>query len=149
MFAIGPPDVEVVTWVPLSRDRLANRGYDQAKALANPLARMMGVTSRGLLARTEAGGPQARRVGADRRTALAGSFKVVRGATIPARVLLVDDVMTTGATALSCARALRGSGADQVWLMTAARSFGRLGARGYTRAQGSRLGLWLPGDPPR
>jgi ComF family protein len=149
MFALEPPDVEVVTWVPLSRERLASRGFDQAKALALPLSRSMRRPAKALLARNEASGPQARRAGAERRTALAASFSIAEAGSPPQRVLLVDDVITTGATAAACARALRVGGVGEVRVMTAARSFGSVGGRGYTREQGSRLGLWLPGDPPR
>jgi ComF family protein len=149
MFALGPPDVDAVTWVPLAKARLGARGFDQAKALAVPLARSMRTPATALLARSDAAGPQAQRAGPDRRTALAGSFSAAARATIAPRVLLVDDVMTTGATAIACARVLKEAGAREVYLMTAARSFGRLRTRGYTPEQGSRLGLWLPGDPPR
>ena len=161
------PEVDAATWVPLARARLAERGYDQARVLAEALGRRTGIPTRQFLRRTVASGPQARRSGPDRREALRGAFQVVRPP--PARILLVDDVLTTGATAAACAEALTAAGATHVHLVAAARSFAgavsgaRTGppgagraerpgsgevARAYTRA-GSRPGLWLPGDHPR
>jgi len=65
-------------------------------------------------------GPQARRGGVDRRQAMRGAF--APSGVAPDRVLLVDDVLTTGATAGACAEALRSSGAREVSLLTAARA---------------------------
>ena len=113
-----PPDA--VTWVPLSRRRLATRGYDQAKVLASAVAPRLGVPRVRLLRRVGDAGPQARRRGAERRQAMQGLFAAagrVRG-----RILLVDDVLTTGATAGACAEVLRTAGAADVALLTASRS---------------------------
>jgi ComF family protein len=140
-----PFPAEVVTWVPLARSRLASRGYDQAKVLARALAARTGAPALPLIRRAADTGPQARRAGAERRLALEGAFRH-SGRPVPASVLLVDDVLTTGATADACARVLREAGARRVCLATAARAFsGPLPPR-YTRAKGPRLGLWLPGD---
>lgn len=145
MVMVGPlPRTDVVTWVPLARRRLAERGYDQARILAVESARRLGRPSAGLLRRAVATGPQSRRSGEERRRALRGAFEV-RRRPVPARVLLVDDVLTTGATVAACAEALRSAGAREVHVLAAARSFS---ARAYTRA-GPRPGLWLPGDVPR
>ena len=146
--ATDPPAADAVTWVPLARARLASRGYDQAKVLARALAARTGTPAIALLRREADTGPQARRSGAERRLALEGAFRP-SGRTVPANVLLVDDVLTTGATADACARILREAGARRVSLATAARAFsGPLPPR-YTRPQGPRLGLWLPEDLPR
>jgi predicted amidophosphoribosyltransferase len=111
---------EAITWVPLSRLRLASRGYDQAKALALAVAPRLGVQAVPLLRRVGDPGPQARRGGAARRDAMRGVFEAAR--LPPARVLLVDDVLTTGATGGACAEALREAGAAEVGLLTAARA---------------------------
>jgi predicted amidophosphoribosyltransferase len=167
-----PPVVDVVTWVPLSRRRLAERGYDQAKVLARRVAARIGRPAAGLLRRSVSTAPQARRDVHERRSAMRGVFDPRAGADIPARVLLVDDVLTTGATAAASADALRRGGASTVHLLVAARAFpgartgisslpgsrpgtprprsaprpGEGGA--YTRPS-PRPGLWLPGDDPR
>jgi competence protein ComFC len=136
--------VDLVTWVPLASRRLAERGYDQARLLAEPAARALDLPCRSLLRRSLAGGPQARRDGTGRRTALRGAF-IPKATDVPARVLLVDDVLTTGATAASCAETLTRMGAREVHVLTASRSFS---GAAYTRA-GPCPGLWLPGGVPR
>jgi predicted amidophosphoribosyltransferase len=145
--ALGPaPTVEAATWVPLARRRLAERGFDQARALAGPVARGFGLPLVRLLRRTEAGGPQARRSGLERRAAMPGAFLAI--GPPPERVLLIDDVLTTGATAAACAEALMASGAREVHLLVAARALQAPPSRAYPR-MGPRPGLWLPGDLPR
>jgi ComF family protein len=144
MAAVDAFPADVVTWVPLSAPRRAGRGYDQARALAQVVARASGVRLAALLVRIKDTAPQTARGGLERRRAMRGAFRPAGRS--PPRVLLVDDVLTTGATASECARALRQAGAREVGLLTAARATsGSLPARCYTRA-GSRLSLWLPGS---
>jgi predicted amidophosphoribosyltransferase len=112
----------VVTWVPLGRGRRRKRGFDQAQALATVVAGALGWPIRRLLVRAVETAPQARRMGAERRLALQGAFRPVGPS--PPRVLLVDDVLTTGWTAATCAETLRSGGASEVVLLTAARSLG-------------------------
>lgn len=123
---------DAVTWVPLSRRRLAERGFDQAQALSLVVARRLGRPALPLLIRKADTAPQARRAGSDRRVAVAGLFGA-EGRS-PSRVLLVDDVLTTGATASACARTLREAGAREIALVTAARAVSAPLPARYTRA---------------
>lgn len=113
---------DVVTWVPLSSRRRARRGFDQAELLARAVAARSGLPVARLLRRVRETRAQARLTGPDRRRALAGAFASVRAP--PERVLLVDDVLTTGSTAAACAEVLREAGARRVMVLTAARSLG-------------------------
>ena len=115
-------EVPVLTWVPLGKARRRARGYDQAEALARSVATLARLPVRPLLARVVETAPQARRHGAQRKLALRGAFEA--RLQVPERVLLVDDVLTSGATAAECARVLLSSGAHEVGVLTAARSLG-------------------------
>lgn len=131
MAAVAEPTPDVIAWVPLSRRRRAARGYDQAEVLARSVGRALGVPVVGLLVRVEETAPQARRPVVERRGAMRGAFRAVRDP--PASVLLVDDVLTTGATAAACAHALVEAGAREVGVLTAARALpGPLPARLYS-----------------
>lgn len=113
---------DAVTWVPLSRRRLRRRGFDQAEVLARHVALRVGLPVRPLLGRARDTRAQARLSGPERRRALADAFRGRGPEPPPRRVLLVDDVLTTGATAAACARALKDAGARRVTVLTAARS---------------------------
>jgi ComF family protein len=110
--------------VPLDRARYRERGYNQAELIAKPLARMLGIPFRSyLLVRTR---PRPNHLRLTRRE----RWETVRGAYAPCerapvdklRVLLVDDVFTTGATLDACSRALKGAGAARVVGLTVARA---------------------------
>jgi ComF family protein len=118
--AVVAREADVITWVPLSRARRRERGFDQAELLARSVAREMSLPCRRLLTRRVDLAPQARRSGIERRTALAGVFETASDP--PARVLVVDDVMTTGSTAAECARTLVRAGAREVDVATSART---------------------------
>jgi ComF family protein len=123
----------VMTWVPLGRRRKLERGYDQAEVLAQALSQLTGWPLRRLLLRSSETPPQAKRKASDRKRALRGAFRSV-GAP-GSKVILVDDVLTTGATAAECAAELLRAGAREVGVVTAARSLGGpLPSRCYTPA---------------
>lgn len=110
----GPFDL--VTWAPLGRDRLRRRGYDQARILARSVARALGMEETALLAKPGVNAVQSTlKDGAARRANVLGAYVLRPGAEVAGkRVLLVDDVVTTGATLSECARVLRTAGAASV-----------------------------------
>jgi ComF family protein len=110
-----------VTWVPSTRRSEAERGFNPAYELARPLARALSVQARPLLAKIQETRDQAELSRSERRKNLAGAF-LANTRRIPPRVLLVDDVMTTGATADACAAALKDGGARRVTVVTFARA---------------------------
>ncbi|WP_425497872.1 ComF family protein [Lysobacter arvi] len=113
---------EALAPIPLHRERLRRRGYDQALELARPLARRLGVPLRDdLLRRVRSTAAQSRLDAGARRRNLRGAFEVRTRASLPAHVALVDDVMTTGATARSAALALRRAGVQRVDVWVCAR----------------------------
>jgi len=115
--------VDLVVPVPLFGRRQRLRGYNQSALLAQELARLGGLPlAEGGLARRRDTPPQARSVDAEaRRRNVAGAFAADRPRVEGRRVLLIDDVMTTGATLDACAQALRQAGAASVWALTFAR----------------------------
>lgn len=111
---------EVVTFVPSMHAQIAERGFNTADELARALASELRAPYRRLLAKVRATVDQAGLGREDRRRNQKGAFRARR--PVRGRVLLVDDVMTTGATADACARALRAAGADEVAVVTFARA---------------------------
>ena len=101
--------------LPLHRARLRQRGYDQALELARPLARALALPLlSGALRRARDTPPQSRLDAAQRRRNLKDAFAVRPGVALPPHVVLVDDVMTTGATLHAAAIALRRAGVARV-----------------------------------
>ncbi len=109
--------------VPLHARRLRARGYNQAAAIASALARRTDLELADCLVRTGSPATQVGRHRAERRAGPAGSIDVT--AEAPERVLLVDDVVTTGATLAACQSALRAAGTSELAAVVFARTLGR------------------------
>lgn len=118
------PAGALVVSVPLARGRRIERGYDQAALLADSLARAAGAggcRARTVLRRVRETPPQVGKTRAERARNVAGAFEATR-AVSGRDVVLVDDVVTTGATADAAAGALRRAGARSVVVVALARA---------------------------
>jgi ComF family protein len=116
-------EADAIAPVPLHRGRLLKRKYNQAAELARPLSRQHGRDYLpDALVRRKATDSQGGKSGSGRRRNVAGAFEVPRPALVVGKsVVLIDDVLTTGATAEACARALLKAGAKSVDLLVLAR----------------------------
>lgn len=117
-------EADVLIPVPLHPSRLRERGYNQAELIARPLARMLGIGFKSyLLVRTRPRPDKLRLTRRERWETVRGAYAMHPRAQVDKlRVLLVDDVLTTGATLDACSRALRGAGAVRVVGLTVARA---------------------------
>jgi ComF family protein len=118
-------EADAIAPVPLHPSRLLSRRYNQSAEIARPLSRLTGVPYLpDALVRRRATDSQGGKSGAGRKRNVAGAFEVParRAAQVAGkRILLIDDVMTTGATAEGCARALKAAGALRVDVAVVAR----------------------------
>jgi ComF family protein len=118
---------DVIVPMPLHWRKRWQRGFNQAGLLASEIGRRRHTPVRNALRRVHNTKSQAGLTSAKRRENVSGAFQVKKRLTVDGqRVLLIDDVMTTGATAASCARALKRGGARQVTLLTLARADRRM-----------------------
>ncbi len=113
---------DAVVPVPLHWRKQWDRGFNQAELLARPIAKRRGIPVLHALRRKRATAAQAGLAGAGRSRNVAGAFVLKPDAQLAdKKILLIDDVMTTGATAGACASALKRGGARSVSLVTLAR----------------------------
>jgi ComF family protein len=114
---------EVIVPVPLHPSRLRERGYNQAELIARPLAGALGIPIRSyLLVRTRPRPDKLKLTRRERWLSVRGAYALREGRRVDKlRVLLVDDVFTTGATLDACSRALRRAGAAWIAALTVAR----------------------------
>jgi len=114
---------EAVVPVPLHAGRLRQRGFDQTAELAQALRRALDpLPLCRALRRRRGDARQATRAARERRSGIRGAFTVHRRRSLPGHVALLDDVVTTGATAAEAARTLRVAGVHRVDLWALART---------------------------
>lgn len=117
-------EFDVVTWVPVSRKRLRKRGYDQSRLLAEAVCRCWQTRPVRMLQKIVDNPPQSGlRDAAARRANVLGAYEAVRPERIRGkRILLVDDICTSGATLRECIRVLEVAGAADVVCLAAAQT---------------------------
>jgi ComF family protein len=128
MAANAPPGLleqGILVPVPLHAARWRRRGFNQAERLAAALARRTGLAVGDCLERLGPARPQVGRSRAERLRGIDGTVSLRVGAAAPAEAVLVDDVVTTGATLGACAAALRAAGTGRVTAIAYARTPGR------------------------
>ena len=114
---------DIISWAPVSRKRLRSRGYDQSELLARELSSRLGLPCRRLLVKQKHTMPQSRtRNAVQRRENVKGAYhccdpEEARGK----RILLVDDIVTSGSTLSECAKMLKEAGAAEISAVTVAR----------------------------
>jgi ComF family protein len=114
---------QLIVPVPLHRSRLRQRGYNQAFELARSLARVLDLPiQHDLLLRARATTAQTELGALPRRRNVRGAFTTKAGVAWPAHAALLDDVMTTGATAAECSRVLKRAGVKRVDVWALARA---------------------------
>lgn len=115
---------DIVTWVPISRKRLRRRGYDQSRLLAKQMCRSWDTKPMALLKKIGDNPAQSgMHDAAARRANVLGMYRIIDEARVTGkRILLVDDICTTGSTLSECARELRLAGAESVVCVAAART---------------------------
>jgi ComF family protein len=114
-------DWDVLAIVPTHAARVRDRGFDHLRLLSRLLSGRIAVPARRILSKRLASRPQAGLTEKQRRRNVRRSF-ALRGSVEGGRILLLDDILTTGATANECARVLKRGGASRVGVLTVARA---------------------------
>lgn len=114
--------IDVITYVPLHPNRLRDREFNQSKLLVCGISGYFALPVEDLLEKPAVTAHQNELPREDRLTNLAGAFRVKGGAAVAGRrILLVDDVMTTGSTLNECAKTLAAAGSTEVRCLTLSR----------------------------
>lgn len=109
-------EVDILTWIPVSTRRRSHRGYDQVELLAQSVGKELGIPAVPVLKKIKHNPPQSGITGhAQRKANVLGVYRVLPYTDISGkRILLLDDIITTGATCSECARTLLTAGAKEV-----------------------------------
>jgi ComF family protein len=119
----SPLPADMIVPVPLHQARLRERGYNQSTLLAGPLARASDLPIvEAALQRVKATMPQVALNAAERKANVQDAFEARADLVQGKRILLIDDVCTTGATLEACSHALKRAGAKSVWALTLGRA---------------------------
>jgi len=113
---------DYITFVPLHRKRLAQRGYNQAQLLSEEIAKIKHIKCENLLIKVKHTKRQVGLIGSKRRRNLESAFRINKEIEIEnKKIIIVDDISTTGTTLNECARVLREAGAKEIWGLVVAR----------------------------
>jgi ComF family protein len=121
----NPPDINnsIITPVPLSKRRLHWRGFNQAEIIAQEISKIQKIPINNVLAKIAETGVQAELPQKQRQSNIKNAFAIINRETVKNKdILLVDDVITTGATINECARVLLNNGARRIIGIAAART---------------------------
>lgn len=118
-------DFDILTWVPVSAKRKRKRGYDQVQLLAEAVGKQLQVEPLPTLHKHRHTAPQStQKNAAGRKANVLGAYRAVEPASLCGkRILLLDDIITTGATASECARVLLVAGAKKVYCAAMAAAY--------------------------
>jgi len=117
----GWPKTEAIVPVPLHHSKMLERGYDQALLLAQVVAAELRLPLKTVLQRKSATPSQTKLFARERWENVSQAFELAPGQALPARLLLVDDLLTTGATAHFATQTLLAGGAKEVYLAVVGR----------------------------
>ena len=116
-------DVDIILPVPMGRDRRLDRGFNQSELISLEISKIFGIPhASGNLIQSRSGEVQSQLAKPERKLNVQGAFLVRNADEFSAkRLLLIDDILTTGYTASECAKTLKRSGAAQVTVLALAR----------------------------
>lgn len=111
---------DFISFVPMTEAHKKERGYNQAELIARALSEIVGVEVKQCAVKTKETLRQATLSGSERRENLSGAFRALKSEVKGKTVVIVDDVMTTGATADALSSALKNAGAEKTFVLTVA-----------------------------
>ncbi len=119
-----PEDIDILTWIPVSKFRRFTRGYDQVELLAKEISEQINIpATRQLVKIRNTPAQSTLDHAAHRRANVLGAYAVINPEQVAGkRILLIDDVLTTGATVSECAKMLLFAGAKEIYFASIAAS---------------------------